>query len=82
MRKLLRWVRLVFTPGVCARHGLKKTWYVGDSLSGPYYVCPEHMHERVLREFESRNMSMSESALPERLVEFERKVASLRVPVR
>ena len=41
MNDMWRYLRHCFTPGVCAKHALRKNYFVGVSLSGPYFVCPQ-----------------------------------------
>ena len=45
---MLKWIKWLFTPGVSSTHGLRKTRFVGHSLSGEYYVCPKCFKSEVL----------------------------------
>lgn len=73
MTSFLRYLRLACTPGVCAKHALRKNYLIGHSLSGPYYVCPQCIEERT-----AANSSNS----PEFVERKRREMADLKIAVK
>lgn len=74
---ILRKIKLFFTPGVCSRHELRKNYYVGESLSGSYYICPQCMYNSVMEQFEEHGIDKSQ-AIPQRMKEFTDKIEAMK----
>lgn len=74
---MLKKMKLFFTPGICSRHELRKNYYVGESLSGSYYVCPQCMYNSVMDQFKEHGIDKNR-AIPERLKEFMGKIETMK----